>query len=146
MDCSNLQRNDILQQTIIPGDTQNLKLSGNNLQSISDLKDILISLTSVHEIQLHDNNIKELGEGLFSQNCNLKVLSLGHGNEEVKMDPNLFIGSDKIEILDLGAAKADINNELFIPLPNLQYLFLQLNNIPKITSRHRGFNLFEQIL
>ena len=45
MDCSNLQQNDILEQTIIPGDTQILKLSGNNLQSNSNLKSILNSLT-----------------------------------------------------------------------------------------------------
>ena len=63
MDCSNLQESAILQETVIPGDTQILKLSGNNLQSDKNLKEILNSLTSVHEIQLHDNNLDKLSEG-----------------------------------------------------------------------------------
>ena len=63
------------------------------------------------------------------------MLSLGHGNNGVNLNPNLFIGSDKIEILDLGAARAEIKKDLFAPLPNLKYLFLQFNIIKAITSR-----------
>ena len=39
---------------------------------------------------------------MFSQNCNLEVLSLGHGNKGVQLDPNVFLGANKIKILDLG--------------------------------------------
>ena len=48
------------------------QLSGNGLDSDVDLGEILASLTSVHEIQLHANRIPKLSEGLFTQNCNLK--------------------------------------------------------------------------
>ena len=131
-----MQRSDILEKATIPGDTQILKLSGNRISSSANLKDILNSLPSVGEIQLHDNHIEELGEGLFSQNCNLKVLSLGHSTKSIEMNENLFIGAEKIQILDLGDAKAEIADSLFSPLSNLQYLFLQLNNVPVITSRN----------
>lgn len=39
---------------------------------------------------------------MFSQNCNLEVLSLGHGNYGMQMDSNVFLGADKLKILDLG--------------------------------------------
>ena len=73
----------------------------------------------------------------------LKVLSLGHGNEGVEMSPNLFIGSDKIEILDLGAAKSNLDENLLVPLTGLKYLFVQFNIIPKISTRNELGNLFD---
>ena len=61
------------------------------------------------------------------------------------MSPNLFIGSDKIEILDLGAAKARLPENLLVPLSGLKYLFVQFNNIPKISSRNELFRRFSKM-
>ena len=71
---------------------------------------------------------------MFSQNCNLEVLSLGHGNKGVQMDHNIFLGADKLKILDLGNAETNITAGTLEPLTDLQFLFLQLNNIEKITT------------
>ena len=59
------------------------------------------------------------------------------------MSPNLFIGSDKLEILDLGAAKSKLDENLLVPLTGLKYLFVQFNIIPKISTRNELGNLFD---
>ena len=91
---------------------------------------------------------------MFSQNCNLEVLSLGHGNYGMQMDSNVFLGADKLKILDLGKnyrlgyclsilfpgfAQTNITRNLFDPLGELKYLFLQSNVFPVISS-----NFFQQ--
>ena len=59
------------------------------------------------------------------------------------MSPNLFIGSDKLEILDLGAAKSKLDENLLVPLTGLKYLFVQFNIISKISTRNELGNLFD---
>ena len=51
MDCSNLQNAKILERATIPGDTEILKLAGNEITDDVTLKNIMESLESVYEIQ-----------------------------------------------------------------------------------------------
>ena len=102
MDCGDLLKDDILNQAIVPGDTGKLILAGNQISDDLALKNTFESLESVFEIQIHGNRLTKLDEGMFAQNCNLEVLSLGHGNHGMQMDSNVFLGADKLKILDLG--------------------------------------------
>ena len=86
----------------MPGDTGKLILAGNQISDDVALKNTFESLESVFEIQIHGNRLTKLDEGMFAQNCNLEVLSLGHGNHGMQMDSNVFLGADKLKILDLG--------------------------------------------
>jgi len=139
MDCGDLSKENILEQAIVPGDTGKLILAGNMISDEGALKSTFESLESVFEIQIHGNKLTKLGEGMFSQNCNLEVLSLGHGNYGMQMDSNVFLGADKLKILDLGFAETNITRNLFDPLGELKYLFLQSNVFPVISS-----NFFQQ--
>ena len=156
MDCGDLLKDDILNQAIVPGDTGKLILAGNQISDDLALKNTFESLESVFEIQIHGNRLTKLDEGMFAQNCNLEVLSLGHGNHGMQMDSNVFLGADKLKILDLGKwyrlqetmsncpivsgfAETNITRNLFDPLGELTYLFLQSNVFPVISS-----NFFQQ--
>ena len=127
------------------------------------LKETLVTLTSLRELQLHGNELAKLNEATFAQNCNLEVISLGtarekissleicktfvfaklthfflfqgHGNNGVKLPETVFVGATNVKILDLGAAFTNINPELLAPLTNLEYLFLQFNNVGRLSSR-----------
>merc|ERR1712141_179888 len=52
----------------------------------------------------------------------------------VQIDENIFLGADKLKILDLGNAETNVTSGTLAPLTDLQFLFLQLNNIGKITT------------
>ncbi|CBY12745.1 unnamed protein product [Oikopleura dioica] len=127
MDCANLNNPDIFDRTIIPGDTQTLKLANNRITDEKQLEETLVTLTSLRELQLHGNELAKLNEATFAQNCNLEVISLGHGNAGMKLPETVFVGASSVKILDLGAAFTKIHPELFSPLTNLEYLFLQFN-------------------
>jgi len=136
MDCANLNNPEILDRTIIPGDTQTLKLANNRITDEKQLKETLVTLTSLRELQLHGNELAKLNEATFAQNCNLEVISLGHGNAEIKLPETVFVGASSVKILDLGASFTKIHAELFSPLTNLEYLFLQFNEVGRLSSSH----------
>ena len=47
------------------------------------LKETLVTLTSLRELQLHGNELAKLNEATFAQNCNLEVISLGTAREKI---------------------------------------------------------------
>ena len=50
-----------------------------------------------------------------------------------------------MKILDLGASFTKIHAELFSPLTNLEYLFLQFNEVGRLSSRNgitKNFSFF----
>ena len=57
MDCGNLNKADILDQAIVPGDTGKLILAGNAISDDLALKNTFESLESVFEIQVRRHGI-----------------------------------------------------------------------------------------
>ena len=55
------------------------------------LKETLVTLTSLRELQLHGNELPKLNEATFAQNCNLEVISLG--KTKMRVLSNLFTRS-----------------------------------------------------
>ena len=53
----------------------------------------------------------------------------------MKLPETVFVGATNVKILDLGAAFTSINPELLAPLTKLEYLFLQFNNVGRLSSR-----------
>ena len=47
------------------------------------LKETLVTLTSLRELQLHGNELAKLNEATFAQNCNLEVISLGTATKKI---------------------------------------------------------------
>ena len=66
----------------------------------------------------------------------ITTLYLGHGNAGMKLPETVFVGASSVKILDLGASFTKIHAELFSPLTNLEYLFLQFNEVGRLSSRN----------
>ena len=66
----------------------------------------------------------------------MTLLYLGHGNAGMRLPETVFVGASSVKILDLGASFTKIHPELFSPLTNLEYLFLQFNEVGRLGSRN----------
>ncbi|KAJ8299443.1 hypothetical protein KUTeg_023503 [Tegillarca granosa] len=94
--------------------------------------------TSLKILNLGNNEITTLNEGLFSNVNELRDLTISH-NKITHISSNAFIGLGKLEYLDLSHNKiADIKDDAFVPVQALKDLNLGENDFPHLPTRGLG--------
>lgn len=108
-----------------------------NLGIISLYPEMLEVLSGVKEIDLSDNMLEFIPEGLFAPLSGIKTISL-KGNPIYTYHPKAFDGLDDLEHLDLSETQVFyLNPEIFNQMPNLKSIDLSGTKLPHhLQGRH----------
>ncbi|XP_014666257.1 PREDICTED: insulin-like growth factor-binding protein complex acid labile subunit, partial [Priapulus caudatus] len=112
--------------------TVHMRLQDNKIATIED--DVFEPLKLLWEINLGNNKLTRITNGMFNKADNLGLLNL-HGNEITVMEDGAFTNKTRLRTIYLNKNKlTSINDELFQDLNSLRILNLQENNINTISA------------